>query len=78
MNTYINRFSFSVNNFKDEIAIVFAQDSPKFTVEGNIEDVNYEPVANLVMSRRVATDLATKLLEVLNMSDDAPVESPQQ
>lgn len=75
MNTYVNRFSFSTNNYKDEIAISFAQELPRFADDGSIEEVNYEPVANLILNKRVAVELAQKLIDMLNAENtDSTVE----
>lgn len=78
MNTYVNRFSFALNDRKDEVTIVFAQDVPHFAPNGAIEKVDYEPVANLVMSQYVAAELAKKLLEALNSDTDALSATPVQ
>lgn len=78
MNTYVNRFSFALNDRKDEVTIVFAQDAPQFASNGAIEKVDYEPVANLVMSQHMASELAKKLLKALNGDDTALIETPVQ
>lgn len=66
MNTYVNRFAFTANNFKEEIVLSFSQESPIFTSDGAITDVTVDSVANLVMNNRMARDLAEKLLAMLD------------
>lgn len=66
MNIYTNKFSFAANNYKDEIVLSFSQECPVFTPDHGITDSNIEPVANLVMSSRLAHELAEKLLDVLD------------
>lgn len=78
MNTYVNRFSFALNDRKDEVTVVFAQDVPQFTSDGAIEKVDYEPVTNLVMSQHMASELAKKLLEALNSDTDSLDATPVQ
>ena len=77
MNTYVNRFAFTMNNFKEEIAINFSQESPVFNKEGVISEVQLEPVVNLIMNDRMARDLAEKLLAMLDSDVTEPVEEDQ-
>lgn len=66
MNTYVNRFVFTANNFKEEVVLSFSQESPIFASDGEVTNVTVDPVANLVMNNRMARDLAEKLLAMLD------------
>lgn len=77
MNTYVNRFAFTMNNFKEEVAISFSQESPVFDEGGVISGVQLEPVSNLIMNDRMARDLAEKLLAMLDSDVPEPTEEDQ-
>lgn len=66
MNAYVNRFAFTANNYKEEIVLSFSQESPVFASDGEITDVELEPVACLFMNNRMARELAEKLLAMLD------------
>ena len=77
MNTYVNRFAFTMNNFKEEVVLTFSQESPVFDESGSISEATVEPVANLVMNDRMARDLAEKLLAMLDSDVPEPTETVQ-
>lgn len=74
MNTYVNRFAFAINNYKDEVVLSFLQENPSFAEDGSISGVQLESVSNLVMSNRLAHELSERLLEAL---DSETFEEPE-
>ena len=78
MNTYVNRFSFALNDRKRRSYHRIRTGCTSVCIQWRHREVDYEPVANLVMSQHIASELAKKLLEALNGDDTALIETPVQ
>lgn len=75
MHLYTNNFSLAMNEDMQELAISFRQESPVFNnADNNITEVNIETVSDLVMSKKLAIELANCLISACNNNSSSDEE----
>ena len=70
MMNYANRFSCFINGDKTEFVLMFAQDHPAINVKGEIEHVEPENIASVVMTAELAKNLKDQLEKLLSADTD--------
>lgn len=69
MNQYVNGFHCAYHNGRDEVVIYFRQERPT-GVKDDDQQLIIEPVADLVMDKSIALELASLITHLCGDADD--------
>lgn len=74
MYQYSNGYNCAIDAAGETVVIHFTQRAPAFNTDGNIESVEINPVASIMMNRDMAKALGTALKNLVDESEQNAVE----